>query len=319
MCSNRGAEESHGNGGSLNVGVPIQGIPVQFGGDMKSSDASKWFDQHCGNNASSLNNSSSNASASSKSNSASMAQSGNFTNAQVEALSYQFLPAQSVNAWKSCMLAKIGSQNAQHITMTSSQNGSTITLKLDWHPDALRPDAPIVSEFWADGATCDNPPSPNQPIGSSRLILCKAKPDSAVTIVLNTNQGSAGPIEIAAPPAAVVGGRGTAANRRDIPDKFSCELSDVTSSQKVQYQFKKVSGSLTVTIGDPDPNRVLTFPLEELNRNSDAHVDVVNGPKNESISGTLFVANKGSGWTEPFFFVPDALEQTPATEDPKAN
>lgn len=315
MCSKRGAAESHGNGGSLNVGVPIQGVPVQFGGDMKSSDASQWFDDYCGNSSDALHNSGSTSSLNAKSKSSSDAESGNYTNAQSEALALQFLPAANVEAWKACMLAKISSQKAQHITMTSSQNASTITLQLDWHPDALRSDAPVVTEFWADGATCSNPPLPNKPIEASRLILCKANPNSAVTIVLNTNQGSAGPIQIAAPPPVVDGGSTAGPKKGEIPKDFRCVGGD-------EMKFAKVGDALTITyssvplsgFGMNPPKQTHTLSAAK-SKTTTALVNLNDGPKNQVVSGTVF-ADENKIFN---IFVPDRLEQTPNGQTPKAN
>jgi FG-GAP-like repeat len=178
------------------------GIPLDFGGDLNSSDSSKWFDRYCRRDAGGTNIAGSNASAKSQANAASAVKSETFSNTQIQALALQFLPAANVEAWRACMLQKVSNQNVPRIAMTSSRNGATITVKLDWHPDSVRHDPPIVTDFWTDGADCENPPARNQPLTASSLILCRAKANAAVTIALNTDQGSAGPIEIPPPPLA---------------------------------------------------------------------------------------------------------------------
>jgi hypothetical protein len=230
MCASQGATTSQGTSGGLNVGIPIHGIPLQFGGDLSSQDSAMWFAQHCSTNSSNFSNSGSQSSGSAGSNASRNSANGFFTTSQVEALASRFMPKQNVDAWKACMLAKIGNQKSERIGMSYSINGSALTVRISWHPDAIRNDAPLVREFYAFGASCQNAPKRNEPLVDSELIVCTADGDSAITIALNTNQGSAGPIELPAP-------RG--AGLTNVPESFSC-----TMFHALDYQFTRKDGEL---------------------------------------------------------------------------
>jgi len=320
MCAHRGSSATQATGGGLNVGIPIHGIPLQFGGDLSSQDSAMWFDQNCSKNSSSSNNSGRQTSGSAQANSSQNSMSGMFTNSQIEALASQFMPSQNVEAWKSCMLAKIGSHKSDRVELSYSRNGLALTVKIVWNPEATRPDAPVVRDFIVFGANCSNAPKPDEQLLPSQVVLCKPEGNSAVTIALNTNQGSAGPIEVPPPDDGNVGTRKlskSADGMPGLPEKFTCRL---TTDNPLQFEFAKDRETLRqestggINHWKPMKKAVVRTDL----------------PNSQGTSGTLFVKDtyedtvrgqtvRGKADGDDFLLVPDHLESVsgpqPATPD----
>jgi len=309
MCAHRGSSATQATGGGLNVGIPIHGIPLQFGGDLSSQDSAMWFDQNCSKNSSTLSNSGQQASGSAQANSSQNSMSGMFTNSQIEALASQFMPSQNVEAWKSCMLAKIGSHKSDRVELSYSRNGLALTVKIVWNPEAIRPDAPIVRDFIVFGANCSNPPKPNEQLLPSQVVLCKPEGNSAVTIALNTNQGSAGPIEISPSDDGNVGRRKVSQSADGIPglpEKFTCRL---TTDSPLLFEFAKDGGMLRQESADGINH---WKPMKKAVVKTDL-------PSSQGTSGMLFAKEtyedtvqgqtiKGKADGNQFLLVPDNLE-----------
>jgi len=176
MCSNRGGSEQHSQDSGLSVGVPIQGVPVQFGGNLDGADASAWFDNHCGSNA------------------------GSISSNQAQFVAASLMPRESIGAWKQCMFEKLGSHRNDSLTIEYSLNGSEITFTIHWQPDPRKMEQPVVTgNTLVAGANCDNPLRDGDKLNGSQIVLCHRLGSSPVTFALNTDQGGAGPVNVPAP------------------------------------------------------------------------------------------------------------------------
>lgn len=141
------ATVSNSNEGGLSVAVPIKGVPVQFGGNLKGSDAAAWFGKYCSSN------------------------SGTISDEQAAFVAASLVPPDAVAAWRDCVTAKLKAVNSQRLTMAFSLSEPSVTLTINWNPDALRTDAPrATSNLLVFGATCSNPILKDQRLTGSQVI-----------------------------------------------------------------------------------------------------------------------------------------------------
>jgi len=165
MCSQRNSTSRSSNSGGLSVGVPIDGVPLQFGGNLSGSDANSWFNAHCDQKSQTM------------------------SDQQAESVSLALLPPDAIQAWSRC-IDRTTPTSLQRLGMSPTTNASRLTITITWQPDAIRLDPPVVNQFLVAGATCENPLRANDRLSGSQAIICTRLANQETVVVLNTNQGS---------------------------------------------------------------------------------------------------------------------------------
>ena len=160
---NRSANMSVDSSGS--AGLPIEGIPVQFGGTLNGKNASAWFDSNCN------------------------ASSEPLSTPQAQRIAANLVPPAVVDAWKDCRIHEVENQTSpRRVKISGALSGgdNTVTLTLQWIPDPTSPAAPVVSELVGFNANCSDLPKRGSLLQGSITVECKRRGRSMMVFFLNT-------------------------------------------------------------------------------------------------------------------------------------
>jgi len=160
---NRSANMSVDSSGS--AGLPIEGIPVQFGGTLNGKNAAAWFDSSCKSSDEPL------------------------TTSQAQRVAANLVPPAVVEAWKECRIHEVDTQTSpRRVKITGALSGgdNIVTLTLQWIPDPTSAAAPVVAEFVGFNINCTDLPKRGSLLQGSTTVECKRRGPGSMVFFLNT-------------------------------------------------------------------------------------------------------------------------------------
>jgi|HubBroStandDraft_6_1064221.scaffolds.fasta_scaffold256072_1 hypothetical protein len=166
VCQSSNSSTGNSSGGGLSVGIPIDGVPIKFGGDYNEKHVGELKQSYCHQGSSALNND------------------------DLQWIMQQIASQEIVSAWSHCM-----GNYAKSSGLTGAidnVNGSQFVFKVTWSA-AFGVNEATVSSFVVRGASCD----PVILTSGTKITTdgiaqpCARSGSEPVSIILNSNHGYA--------------------------------------------------------------------------------------------------------------------------------
>lgn len=171
FCRKTGQKQRTDSGGNIDVGVPIEGVPVHLGAGMTDSSFKQTWNDFCGT-----------TNAESRANSASIV---------AQTLGSDTI----VSAWLQCMVPN--QQQGLQGSLQTVENDEQFTIQLRWSPP-FTTGTPKITGVTITNADCNlvagTPPSirtgASVPVGSGLAQVCRRQGLGAVAVVIQTDKGN---------------------------------------------------------------------------------------------------------------------------------
>ena len=166
LCQSSSSSSGNSGGGGLSVGIPIEGVPIKFGGNYDEKHVNEMKQNYCHDGSSSLDN------------------------GDLRWIMQQVASQAVVAAWSRCMHDTVRSSGL--VGAIDNVNGSQFIFRASWNAGYGVNEA-VVSSFAVRGATCD----PVILTTGTRITTegiaqpCTRSGNGPVSIILNSNYGYA--------------------------------------------------------------------------------------------------------------------------------
>ena len=158
FCNKSIQKVQNSSGGGVSVGFPVDGIPVDIGGNYSQSGGNSLQQELCTNKA------------------------GDMSDAQYEKLLSAVADPNIVEAWRQCEGSSGG------LLLTGKLNGSTLVLAISFRNIGAVSSTILTDDAAFDGVRCDSPWLSGMKVdGSIRYLQCKRIGTDPVTVTVNSS------------------------------------------------------------------------------------------------------------------------------------
>ena len=199
FCNKSIQKVQNSSGGGISIGFPVDGIPVDIGGNYSQSGGSSLQQELCNNKA------------------------GDMSDSQYEKLLSAVADPNIVEAWRQCESSSGG------LLLTGKLNGSTLVLAISFRNIGAVSNTILTDNASYDGVRCDSPWLSGMKVdGSTRYLQCKRIGTDPVTVTVNSSFNGA-MFYIPPPPQWVI------VQAKEEPKKFDpCQPRTIVASICVQ-------------------------------------------------------------------------------------
>lgn len=158
FCNKSIQKVQNSSGGGISIGFPVDGIPVDIGGNYSQAGGNSLQQELCAN------------------------KSGDMNDAQYEKLLSSVADPNIVEAWKQCEGSSGG------LLLTGKLNGSTLVLSISFRNVGAISSTNLTDDATYDGLQCKTPWLNGMKVdGSTRYLQCKRIGTDPVTVTVNSS------------------------------------------------------------------------------------------------------------------------------------